>query len=404
MDLTHEQERLLEGDSGEGTQKAMEMVVKLGEYFGAEELAPISMAYLTLGPDNYGVMLNYVKKLADSGARFRTLTFVPGKEGSLEKKENLDLWVRVHRKMGGIITEGGGFGEPDNATMYPLFGQNVVSDGTNVTSYFNGVIGARANNMEPIGQYVCAITGYAPKYGYLTRDGRLGRVLVNVKFKPKNRTDWSALGYYLSRHLGLKWWEVPVLVGLDTTEISSDDLSSFCSSIPTYGPINHFLIVGVSPEARTLKEAFGGKKPEDKIEVGQKEIKEVYQRFSSKAKKPDLISIGGFGPSLPLKDAYQVAKMLDGNKVKVPLTISMNGFTKNIAAKSGLIKIMERSGAIVTEDNFSIIQNAHRSGIKVIGYTNAKACQYSGQQEVDSVLLDDVTLVKVAIKGSFEVS
>ncbi len=395
---------MLDGKEGDGTRKAMELLTKMGDYFGAEKMVPISMAYITLGPDSYGVMIKYIKELVENGARFRTLTYVPTLAGSLGKKENDDLWIQIHKKMGGVFTEGGGFGEPDNATTYPVYGQNVLVDGTNVTSYCNGVIGARANNFDPIGQYAGAITGLLPKYGYLTREGRLGKNLVDVKITPRNRTDWSALGFYVSMTLGKKWWDVPVFRGLEGVQATSDELSSFCSSIPTYGPINHFLIVGISPEARSIEDAFGGNKQEEKIEVGNDEIKQVYDRFSSSADRPDFISLGGFGPYLPLKTAYKVASMLEGKKVKIPMQIALNKFTKAIADEVGITKKIEGAGVVVTQDNFSIVQNAKQRDFKVIAFDNAKACQYSGQQEVETVLLDDETLIKVALAGTFKVN
>ena len=73
--------------------------------------------------------------------------------------------------------------------------------------------------------------------------------MFDIKVKLKDETDWSALGYYISRTLGKNYWDVPVINGIDPLEITNDDLVVFCSSVPSYGAVVHSLLVGVSPEA-----------------------------------------------------------------------------------------------------------------------------------------------------------
>ncbi|HIJ00429.1 MAG TPA: DUF521 domain-containing protein, partial [Candidatus Methanomethylophilaceae archaeon] len=47
MNLSIAEQRILDGESGEGLQKAMELVVALGKIYGAEDLVPISSAHLS---------------------------------------------------------------------------------------------------------------------------------------------------------------------------------------------------------------------------------------------------------------------------------------------------------------------------------------------------------------------
>ncbi|MCK4726363.1 MAG: DUF521 domain-containing protein, partial [Anaerolineales bacterium] len=42
MDLTPEQHRMLDGDYGKATRKAMQILVTLGEIYGAKRLVPVS--------------------------------------------------------------------------------------------------------------------------------------------------------------------------------------------------------------------------------------------------------------------------------------------------------------------------------------------------------------------------
>ena len=92
----------------------------------------------------------------------------------------------------------------------------------------NSYIGARANTECFIGQYCAAMTGKTPEYGFHLPENRLGKTLFEIKMKLKGETDWSALGYYISRTLGKNYWDVPVISGIDPWEITNDDLVIFC--------------------------------------------------------------------------------------------------------------------------------------------------------------------------------
>ena len=47
MHLTREEERVLDGEEGEARRKAMEIVVALGEIYGAKRLIPIASAQVS---------------------------------------------------------------------------------------------------------------------------------------------------------------------------------------------------------------------------------------------------------------------------------------------------------------------------------------------------------------------
>ncbi|NLK26355.1 MAG: DUF521 domain-containing protein, partial [Euryarchaeota archaeon] len=47
MHLTKDEEAILAGEKGEGRRKAMELLVALGDIYGAKRLVPISAAHLS---------------------------------------------------------------------------------------------------------------------------------------------------------------------------------------------------------------------------------------------------------------------------------------------------------------------------------------------------------------------
>jgi predicted aconitase len=410
MYLTDEDKRMLAGEFGEGTRKAMEIQVGQGEFYDADRMVPLSMAYVVTGPDPDHQLSKYLSELAADGAKFRCPTLVPTPDAD---NETMQWGFEDYKKLGGIVAYGGGFGHARNAFWYPLFGQDIIADGTAVTSFFNGVVGARANNMDAIGQHSAAIVGRAPRYGYLTPEGRLGKVLVKVEAKPTTDTDWSALGYYVGWQLGRHWWDVPVFDGIVPADVSTDDLVMFCTSLPAYGAVNHFLMVSVSPEARTLEEAFGGQKPKETISYGTAERQAVYDRFSSSVSKPNMVVIGGFGVDTSMTALYRIAHTLEGKKVKgdFPTFVLMNPIVSIAADRAGLTQTIQASGVRTSlEDwgretgipHFNPVTDSHRAGIHVAVFNNAKSCHYIGQQELEPVLRDTDACLRIALSGAIE--
>jgi len=399
MKLTKDEEKMLAGGYGEGYKKAMEILVKLGDYYDAECMVPISIAYIVLGTDSPDKDLyKWMKEFADLGTTFKcplTIAF-----GGMPEASEID------RKMGAQFTYSFG-GTANDLYPLPLYGQHIIPGGTNDTTLFNGIIGARGNSEGPVGQYMAAIVGKTPKYGYHLPENRVGKTLFEIKAELKNYTDWNALGFYISKTLSRNWWDVPVLTGIKAETTTYEDLVSFCSTVASYGSANHFLIEGISPEAHTLEEAFKGKKPKEKFIVGPKEMKSIYGQFSSSGKKPDMVIIFS---DCAVPNVYRIARMVEGKKVSkdVPLYMMMNAAVKTIADRIGLTKILETAGVQLGGVTFkgrscNLWTGAKQAGINAVVTDSAKNCHYMGQQEVEMVLLPVEECVKVALTGKLEV-
>lgn len=413
MQLTKDEQKMLDGGYGKGFQKAMSILVKMGEFYDAKRLIPITMAYMTLGPSpaKPAQASLWLKWLADNGAYFKTpLAMEPISPVS-------DPATSVHTRFKGIYGIGGS-GNARNLFTRPVFGQNLVADGTAVTHYCNSYIGARANTLCFIGQYAAALCGKVPEYGYHLKENRLGKTLFDVKVDIKDSTDWGALGYYISITLGTHYWDVPVIIGIDPTKVSDDDLVAFSCCIPAYGAVVHSLMVGVSPEAQTQEMAFGGNKPIEKYTVGKKEIQSVYDRFSTKKTEPDMVSFGGFGTNVSIKDMYKLDQLLESKKVstKFPTVCYVEGPVKEVCHKNGINDRLKKAGVQigleeylktkegVTGSDFSNnpVTAAKRLGLNTLVFFDAKSCHYIGNQEIEPVLKNLEDSVKIAVSGKIE--
>ncbi len=413
MQLTKDEQKMLDGGYGKGYQKAMQILVKMGEFYDAKRLIPVTMAFLTLGPSpaKPAQAPLWLKWLADNGARFNCPLAMEPVEPVRDPAND------IHTKFGGVFGLGGS-GHPRNLFTRPVFGQHLVADGTAVTHYCNSYIGARANTECFIGQYSAAIVGKTPEYGYHLSENRLGRTLFNVKVDLKDETDWSVLGFYISKELGTHYWDVPVITGVDTSKVSDDDLVAFCSTIPAYGSVVHSLLVGISPEAHTIEQAFGGKKPIDTYTVGPKEMQSVFDRFSTKKTVPDMVSIGGFGVNVSIENTYKLASLVEGKKVstKFPTVALIDGPVRQIADKVGITDTLRKAGIMIgleeylkgkqgiTGSDFSNnpVTAAKRLGLNTLVFYDAKSCHYIGNQEIEPVLKNLEDCVKIALSGKIE--
>ncbi len=100
MRLTDEQEKMLSGEEGEATRKAMEILVGIGEIYDAEELIPITSAHIsgisitTAGDAGLG----FVEDMADKGAEVSVPTTINPAAMDLENWKSLGAPEEVSEK------------------------------------------------------------------------------------------------------------------------------------------------------------------------------------------------------------------------------------------------------------------------------------------------------------------
>ncbi|MGA2107630.1 MAG: aconitase X [Syntrophorhabdales bacterium] len=412
MKLTRDEEKMLSGGCGQGYKRAMEILVRMGEFYDAKRMVPISMAYLVEGPSVAvpGETVKWLNWMADMGVTFRCPLCLAPIEGNTFSDYDLQ------KRLGAVFASGSG-GHARNPFCLPVRGQHITADGTAVTHYMNSYIGAKANTECFVGQYSAAIVGKTPEYGLHLAENRLGKTLFEIKTKLKGETDWSALGYYISRTLAKNYWDVPVINGIDPLEITNDDLVTFCESVPSYGAVVHSLLVGISPEGQTLKQAFGGGKPKETFVVGPKELQGVYETFSTSTEKPDMVSLGGFGVNLSIKSVYTVARLLEGKKVSgdFPTVASIDGAVRVVADKMGITDVLKAAGvrlsmAEVFEERGVEVKNwgqnavisAKQMGWNTLVFMDAKSCHYIGNQDIEPVLKNVEDCCRIALTGKIE--
>jgi len=405
------------GAYGESYRGAMEILVKMGEYSSAERMVPISWADLTTfsgrwgghgdSPDNdlYHFLRDFEDLSLKENTKFKCPMTIVDMSKDQQRNERM-------KKLGAKLVAPAGASSPHDLFPWPLFGQHASPGATNGTTFFNSMLGVRANSEGPIGVHMAALTGRTPEYGYHLDKNRRGKVLVEVKTKLKNYIDWAVLGFYISRKLSTHYWDVPVLTGIEPQTITSDDVMSLCASMNHPGSITHFLIEGISPEAPTIAEAFHGKRPKEKFSVGVEEMKKIYDLYAPSGNKPDIVTVRF---PLTVERLYEVARLVEGKKIHkdVSFAVNLTVYARMVAERFGLRKILESAGILLGDRQGQVMWNgkiidpwvdARREGIKTMITDSLKDCNGARNQDIEVALLPSLEkIIKTAINGRIEV-
>jgi predicted aconitase len=341
---------MLSGKSGSFLQKAMEFLVKLGESFEAKRMIDISYSYTGISM-NWG---NYrdLQEAADSKVKVKipTTCWIYGLEVAAKAQKEVNISPENFEKVRHVSELCKQFGIIPVNTCAPYlvdsmdrnpFGLHIASLESSAITYYNTMWGTRTNR-DSLSAFFGAFTGRYPEYGYHLEENRLGKYLFDVKADLRHATDFSRLGYYIGTIVG---GDVPVISGIKNAKL--EELKALCCAMSTGGSVTLGHVVGITPEARTLSMAFGGRKPEETIQVSTKELKLVDEQLSDEQGDVDFVCLGC--PHYSIHGLKKVSELLKGEKVKedVKVWIMTAPSTYEMAKLSGYARIIEDSGATI---------------------------------------------------------
>lgn len=347
MFLNDEEKRLLAGERGPGTQRAMELLIKLGEAHDAEKLAVTTYAHVS-----YDFTPEGFWQIMTEGAPKTQNRVTTHPSFSPEKWEKWGLplaknWRGEHeRKLQRFLELG--WLRTETCAEYligiiPRKGDIVSMGGSCMQVTNNSLFGAKVDRMGICFSLAAAICGRTPLMGLLLPENRLANHLVDVS--ELDVSDWSithyhCLGYYIGDQIpGFK----PVAVDGLPPNLLFDYARALVVSMPTSGAVTLAHIVGTTPEASTLEEALGGKKPEHVIKVGKNEMTKTWERLN--VWDSDVVEHVAFGcPHATIDEIGKVATLVDGKKIKTSLLIGASAPVEALARRQGYADIIEKAG------------------------------------------------------------
>ncbi|SNX54276.1 aconitase X catalytic domain-containing protein [Thermoanaerobacterium sp. RBIITD] len=398
MTLTDEEKDMLYGKYGEGTALAMKIQVAIGDALGAEKMVPISRAHVALS--NQEADLWFAEKLVKAGAKCKiSPTVNPGfnleyfknlTDISIEDEKMIRRTRQVYKDIGATLTY--------NCTPYlekniPRFGEITAFSESSATPFINSVYGARTNRESAQSALCASITGRTPLYGFLIDNNRKGQVLVDVKANIKDEFDYQLLGYLLPKKIGFK---TPVFVGLPSI-ISNESLMNLGAQLNTAGNISMFHIVGITPEAKTLDDAFKGDKPKKFVTVTDDDLRSIQDTISESGGKIDFALFGC--PHFTINQVGQVARQIAGKKLAVKLWIMTSFLTKELAKRMGYLQIINEAGGDIVDDT-CMDQPCWNFLYGKRGVTDSPKCAYyTKRRNITFVIRRLPECVDAALKG-----
>lgn len=371
LKLTPEEKDMLEGKYGRATKKSMDLIVNLGEIYGAERLIPISsvqiagVSYHNLGEAG----LEYLADMAIDG-KVRVLTTLNPAGMDLEewKKHGIseDFAVNQQRvvdafaRMGVITT--------CTCTPYlignlPHFGEHIAWAESSAVCFANSVIGARTNREGGPSALAAALTGRTAEYDLHLDENRIAQVKYDIRAELQNTDDFGLLGHVIGERTRKA---IPYITGIP--HATTEELKSFCASVATYGGVAIFHIEGITPNRTTI--------PEEIEIVTQDDLDQARKALDDEGAEIDFISIGC--PHASIKEIAEIAEMLAGKEVVEGKTVWITTArpTKDLAKKMGYYDTIEKAGAFLVSDACCAVAPL-KGRFKGLMTDSAKACFYA---------------------------
>jgi len=399
MQLTSEEQALLNGTQGHAAQKAMEILAALGKIYGAERMIPVTsvqisgVSYANLGEAG----LQWLAEMAAGGGRAQVLTTLNPAGMDIENwqalgispefAENQNRVLEAFARMGVVTTA--------SCTPYlignlPHFGEHIAWAESSAVCYANSVLGARSNREGGPSALAASLTGRTPEYGYHLDENRQPTVTVEVEAALDENADFGALGKALGEKLETAdLGRVPLILGVESASV--ENLKSFCASLATYGGVALFHMDGITPEAVHFAP------PRERIQLSTAEIQKARVSMSDALlEEIDFVSLGC--PHLSIKEIARIAELLAGKTVTKEFWITTARPTKQIADRMGYTAVIEAAGAKFAADTCCVVAPI-KGRFKALATDSAKACYYGAAKNgFKTVILPFDEVVEEAVK------
>ena len=411
MRLTPAEKKMLRGAQGAAARQALELQIEVGRFFGAKRMVPVSnvhmMGDIEVMGDSGKAFLEGMTRLdarcavpTTTNARCFDFDYVErlGQDpGEARKEQELISHLRAMD----VITADTCI---NYQTLYqPHKGEHVAWGDTGTVIYANSVFGARSNFEAGPAALAAGITGCVPEYGFHLDRHRKGTFQVDLQTTLDDFADWGALGKLVGES-HQDYFAVPVFNGVKRRP-SADQLKHLGASLASYGSMGMFHMVGVTPEAPTLKAALGGVKPKQGMTVSRRDIERVYGSYSAGDDALNLVVFSA--PQQSLFEMKILAQLLDGKRI-LPgshLFVTTSNGVKSASRQLGYLQKIEAAGAIVLEGVcFYILQNIAQIRVqnrwRNLVTNSAKLANIIGAHKFNSILRRTADCIDIAVTGS----
>ena len=370
LSLTSREQSMFDGEAGEAARESMEILVALGEIYGAARMVPVTsvqvsgVSYKTIGQAG----LDYLNGLAAKGAKVRVPAFLnPAGMDSSQWKE-MRIPEDFAKKQIEVLDAYARMGISKTCTCAPYFigirpkrGEHVAWAESSAVAFANSVLGARTNREGGPSALAAAICGVTPYYGLHLEKNRVANLVVNVRCPLRTVADFGALGSAVGKTAKNRY---PAFHGIKSA--TEPQLKVLGASMAATGSVPIFFIEGITPEY-TIAE-----KP-DIISITEKELAAERKAIDS-GLKPNLVTIGC--PHASLDEIRDVAELVAKRRPTCEFWVCTSRKLKEEADRLGYGGIISAAGGRVVADTCMVVCPLEEMGYMVTGTDSGKAAAY----------------------------
>ena len=407
MKLNAEEKAMRAGELGSVRQIAIQHQIKVGKFFGAEDLVPVSQAHIMADTESLGEAgvewLEGLAKnsIADRMVRIPTITdprgtdFTKAKQlGQTEKMLELERRaIDAFVKMGVSMTD---TCINYQTIMAPVYGEHLAFGDTGVVIYSNSVCGARSNFEGGPSALAAGLTGRTPRYGYHLDLHRKPTHRFKTSWTPQTLNEWGALGGLIGKKSG-NYWSVPVLEGIEGHP-GSDAMKHFGAAMASFGSTALFHVLGITPEALHARDLEYLHLPE--VLITKEEVMGLQNSYRI-AEEIDVVVFSA--PQLSLMEMKSIAELCNGKKFIKPLLAMTSPQVKPDSDRMGYTEMIESAGGTVFS-GMCFYQSyareiAETNGWKVLATNSAKIVNILGGYGYTPMLASMEDCVQAAVTG-----
>ncbi len=341
LQLTPSDQAMIDGERGEAARLAMRIVASMAGSTGAERLIDVTSAHVDGCLYHGQASLDFAGRLVAGGARVAIPTTL-------------------------------------NVAERPSFGQHVAWAESNAVVFANSVLGARTDRYGDFIDICAAITGRAPAAGFHLDQNRAGQILFRLDGVSQSLLAqdvlFPVLGHVVGSEAGTL---VPVIEGLPGS-VTEDQLKALGAAAASSGAVALFHAVGITPEARSVEEAFGGTEPRRVVQVTPSRLAQARDSLSTVGgDRIDAVSVGT--PHFSVAEFARLTPLLERAVIAsgVDFFVSTSRQVLAEVESRGWLDVYQRAGVKLVVDTCTYVTPILNPSHRVVMTNSAKWAYYA---------------------------
>ncbi|MGC9515516.1 aconitase X [Methanocrinis sp.] len=345
MHLSREEEQACQGERGESLRRAMEILVALGDIYGADRLIPVrsvqvaGVSFKTIGEAG-------LEWISDLRGKVAVPSVLNPAGMDLSRWREMGVDEEFADKQIEIVDTYSRLGISPDCTCTPYSirpdsarrGDHLAWSESSAVSFANSVIGARTNREGGPSALAAALVGKTPRYGYHLEENRVPTVEISVEVDLET-SDYGLLGYIAGREVDEG---VPRFSFRQRPK--EDELKALGAAMAASGSVALYYFEEDAPKAPRGAE---------EMTINEKDLRQVREE-NAPDDEVDIVALGC--PHSSPAELEELARLLAGRKVERELWICT---ARKVAEKCPkLVERIERSGAKVFCDTCMVVSPA----------------------------------------------